>query len=703
VATEQLSFPRLNARTQRFTLGAPRNFAMASDGSIVTFLRSKGPEDPVTCLWALDVETGVERLVADPAVLLAEGNDADLPAAERARRERAREGAGGIVGYGADRSGLSLSYALAGRALLTTIGVSDTETVGLATTGPVFDPRPSPDGKRVAYVSGNDLRMVGPGIPDGAIVQSESSTVSWGSAEFIAAEEMRRSRGYWWSPGSDALLVARVDVEPVNTWYIADPAQPGKEPQSVRYPAAGTANADVALFVVALDGERREVHWDRSAFEYLLDVSWSDSGAYLVVQSRDQRRVQLLEVDPSSGETNLLSERQDPYWVEVVPGSPTLIDGEPLWVAESGGSRALLLGDEVVSPADHWVRGVVSAQTDEIVWTASVTPEEVHVYRRRSGFVEQMTTEVGVHSAVGGGEHGVFVISAAPLVGPPRSEVRAGEHVWPIASLAASPPFDPQVTLMTVGERSIPIAVLFPSEVDDDSSGPLPVLLDPYGGPHAQRVLAARNGFLASQWFADQGFVVIVADGRGTPGRGGGWEQAVAGDLAAPVLEDQVTALQSVAQAYPGRLDLDRVAVRGWSFGGYLAALAVLRRPDVFHAAVAGAPVTDWALYDTHYTERYLGRPGDEPEAYRRTSLIEDAHLLERPLLLVHGLADDNVVAAHTLQLSTALLAAGRPHEVLPLSGVTHMTPQEIVAENLLLLQVEFLRRSLGPQQRRVS
>jgi len=308
-----------------------------------------------------------------------------------------------------------------------------------------------------------------------------------------------------------------------------------------------------------------------------------------------------------------------------------------------------------------------------------------------------MTTEVGVHSAVGGGEHGVFVISAAPLVGPPRAEVRAGEHVWSIASLAASPPFDPQVTLMTLGERSIPTAVLFPSDVDNDSSGPLPVLLDPYGGPHAQRVLAARNGFLASQWFADQGFVVIVADGRGTPGRGGGWEQAVAGDLAAPVLEDQVTALQSVAQAYPGRLDLDRVAVRGWSFGGYLAALAVLRRPDMFHAAVAGAPVTDWALYDTHYTERYLGRPGDDPEAYRRTSLIEDAHLLERPLLLVHGLADDNVVAANTLQLSTALLAAGRPHEVLPLSGVTHMTPQEIVAENLLLLQVEFLRRSLGP------
>ena len=223
----------------------------------------------------------------------------------------------------------------------------------------------------------------------------------------------------------------------------------------------------------------------------------------------------------------------------------------------------------------------------------------------------------------------------------------------------------------------------------------LPVLMDPYGGPHSQRVLATRGAHLSSQWFAEQGFAVLVVDGRGTPGRGPQFDRAVHGDLAGPVLADQVDALHAVAERF-GDLDLDRVGIRGWSFGGYLAALAVLRRPDVFHAAVAGAPVTDWALYDTHYTERYLGRPDTDPDAYRRSSLIEDAARLERPLLLVHGLADDNVVAAHTLRLSSALLAAGRPHSVLPLSGVTHMTPQEVVAENLLLLQVRFLRDALG-------
>jgi dipeptidyl-peptidase-4 len=211
-------------------------------------------------------------------------------------------------------------------------------------------------------------------------------------------------------------------------------------------------------------------------------------------------------------------------------------------------------------------------------------------------------------------------------------------------------------------------------------------------------VLKAHGAFLASQWLADQGFAVVVADGRGTPGRGLAWERAVHRDLATPALEDQVDALYAAAEL-DRRLDLSRVAIRGWSFGGYLAALAVIRRPDVFHAAVAGAPVTEWRLYDTHYTERYLGDPYEDPESYDRCSLLHHAAALQRPLLLIHGLADDNVVAAHTLRLSQRLMEAGRMHSVLPLSGVTHMTPQEGVAENLLLLQVAFLRQALGLAQ----
>jgi dipeptidyl-peptidase-4 len=221
--------------------------------------------------------------------------------------------------------------------------------------------------------------------------------------------------------------------------------------------------------------------------------------------------------------------------------------------------------------------------------------------------------------------------------------------------------------------------------------------MDPYGGPHAQRVTARLSAYAEPQWFADQGFAVLIVDGRGTPGRGPAWERSVRGDLATPVLDDQVDALHSVAAEHPD-LDLGRVGIRGWSFGGFLAALAVLRRPDIFHAAVAGAPVTDQRLYDTHYTERYLGTvpEGADAAAYDASSIVADAPNLIRPLLLIHGLVDDNVVVAHTLRLSAALLAAGRPHTVLPLSGITHVAGEETVAENLLLAQVDFLRRSLG-------
>jgi dipeptidyl-peptidase-4 len=273
-----------------------------------------------------------------------------------------------------------------------------------------------------------------------------------------------------------------------------------------------------------------------------------------------------------------------------------------------------------------------------------------------------------------------------------------GEHR--LASHAETPLVEPNVRLLTVGERNLAVAVLLPSGFDPEATDatPLPVLLDPYGGPHALRVTRSHNAYLTSQWFADQGFAVVVADGRGTPGRGSEWERAVHGDLAGPTLEDQIDALHAVAEQVGG-LDLGRVAIRGWSFGGYLAALAVLRRPDVVHAAIAGAPVTEWRLYDTHYTERYLGDPADRADQYDASSLLPLASGLRRPLLLIHGLADDNVVAAHTLQLSAALLAAGRPHEVLPLAGVSHMTPQEEVAENLLLHQLDFLRRSLPPTE----
>ena len=710
-------FPRQHARTRRFTCGAPRDVKVADDGSRVLFLRSGSGDDPVNALWLLCPDTGDETLVADPASLPGATDHGDLPAAELARRERARESASGIVAYDALADLSRVCFAVDGRVFLVEVplpaagaaggsgavapvtgdtsgvgsGLSVARIVELPSSGDAFDPRLSPDGSSVAYVSGQSLRITGAG-GDRHLIGGSTANVSWGSAEFIAAEEMGRSRGHWWSPDGARLLATRVDTLHVPEWWISSPVDPSAPPRAIRYPAAGSTNATVGLALVNLDGTTTDVDWHvNGTFEYLAGVAWPTGGTpNVVAQSRDQRTVVVLDVDPATGTTSERARIVDDHWVDLVPGTPRFMAGGAIVTVEAlDGTNRLVVNGVAVSPVGMQVRSVAGIAGDgSIIVRASTDPLDVEVIRiALDGTIEVVAGSEGVRSVAIGGD--VVVVSTATLEGS-WMEVRPGGHV--IASHAEEPVVRPQPTFHVVGDRSLRAAVLVP---DGHDGSPLPVLLDPYGGPHGQRVQRARGQFLTSQWFADQGFAVIVADGRGTPGRGPEWERAVRGDLAGPVLDDQVDALQALAVS-DHRLDLGRVAIRGWSYGGYLAALAVLRRPDVFHAAIAGAPVTDWRLYDTHYTERYLGDPASEPGNYARTDLCAEAALLERPLLLIHGMADDNVVAAHTLQLSRALLEAGRPHRVLPLSGVTHMTPQPEVAENLLLVQLEFLREALG-------
>ncbi|MBO4256651.1 S9 family peptidase [Streptomyces griseorubiginosus] len=704
MTTTSDSFPRRHARTQRFTLGAPRSFTVAPDGARVVFLRSGSGTDRANSLWVLDVDSGTERVAADPRTLLG-GADEDLSPQERARRERSREGGAGIVGYATDGDVELASFALSGRLFTAELRAGTARE--LPAPGPVIDPRPSPDGRHVAYVARGALRVVGAeGEGERALAEPESENVTYGLAEFIAAEEMQRSRGFWWSPESDRLLVARVDDTPVRRWWISDPAHPERDPQHVPYPAAGTDNADVRLFVIGLDGARTEVVWDWARYPYLAHVHWSAAGApLLLVQARDQRSQLYLAVEPDTGATRLVHADEDPVWLDLFPGVPCWSpSGRLVRIADEGGARVLAVGERPLTGPQLHVRAVLDVADEDALVSASAGEEaehpetgEVHVYRVSERGLERVSHEPGVHSAVRAGGVTVLVSATPDRPGARVQVLRDGKQTATIASYAENPGMSPRVTLTQGGAQRIPCAVLMPRDYHGDT--PLPVLMDPYGGPHGQRVVAAHNPHLTSQWFADQGFAVVVADGRGTPGRSPAWEKAVRDDLAAVVLQDQVDALQALAGDFP--LDLSRVAIRGWSFGGYLAALAVLRRPDVFHAAVVGAPVTDLRLYDTHYQERYIGHPEEQPEVYRRNSLIDDAGLVDaaephRPMMIIHGFADDNVVVAHSLRLSSALLAAGRPHEVLPLSGVTHMTPQEEVAENLLRLQLDFLRRSLA-------
>jgi dipeptidyl-peptidase-4 len=723
---------------------------VVDEGRRVLFCRSKSAEDAVLCLWSLSMDDGQVDLLVDPAVLAAD--DHDLPRAERARRERARESASGIVAYSVDSSGSRCCFALGGALFvvdLTDGGVTSPETGGV-----VFDPHLDRDGTAVAYSSAGSLRLctLGPTGIDRELLADPDPLVSFGRAEFVAAEEMNRSRGFWWAPDGSCLLAARVDDNPVAELWLADPAHPDRAPTSVRYPAAGTANAAVSLELVDCDGAHRRVDWnDGGRYDYLADVVWQDGHDPLVVrQTRDQRTVSLAEltVEGSGGQgptigrsvvggdpTISSTERAtitDDTWVELQPGSPLWCSAGLLTVEDRVDTRELLLDGVRMSPAGLNVRSIVGtvpvandveaggeagaghARTDAaVVVTAWTEPSEIHVLsiplpptNGDAGAASvQLTTTPGVHGAAIGGSTIVISSSSPERAGSSTAAHRltldglVPDDPHPIADRSADPGLAARPEFTVLGDRNLQAAVFLPE--GHDGSTPLPVLLDPYGGPHAQRVLKYHNNHLPSRWFAEHGYAVIVVDGRGTPGRGPVWERTVWGDLATPVLDDQIDALDAILDRHDF-LDGSRVAIRGWSFGGYLAALAVLRRPDRFHAAIAGAPVTRWGLYDTHYTERYLGHPAEHPGNYARSDLWVDGDTgpklakLERPMLLIHGLADDNVVAAHTLRFSTALLATGSPHRVLPLSGVTHMTPQVAVAENLLWLQLDFLDETIG-------
>ncbi|WP_079103976.1 prolyl oligopeptidase family serine peptidase [Streptomyces aurantiacus] len=691
------------ARTKRFSLGVPRGFTVSPDGDRVLFLRTANGRSTTSLLWLY--ENGGERLLADPLAL---GDSGEVPEAERIRRERARESSAGIVAYATDAAVRLVAFALSGAlwVLRTDEGAAPCR---IATAGPVVAPCPSPDGTHIAYVSGGALRVVrADGTGDRVLAEPEGPEITYGLPDHVSAESLYRAGSFWWSPDGDALLVVRVDDSPVQQWYVNDPTHPERPPRAIRYPAAGTANAHLSLHVVGLDGGRVDValpkeaashpggEWTDPAFEYVVHADWSGTGPVAVVQTRDQRSAYLLGVDPATGATSTLHHLKDTAWLEFVPGTPVSTAGTGLVLTTQEGTRGLLMtGTGVRTPEGVYVHEVLGTAGDRLYFMASADPTEAHVwsYGTENGFA-RLTDEPGVHHAAVGG--GTVVLDSLTLDGRTVTVLRDGVPAGRIQVLAERPVTRPRPRFLTLGERELRTALYLPKSYEPErDAGRLPVIVHSYSGPGMQTVVrAAMWHHCVNQWFADQGFAVLSVDGRGTSGRDRAWETAIHGDQLTPVIEDQADAVRAAAELFP-ELDTDRVAIRGWSFGGYLAAGAVLHRPDVFHAAVAGAAPTDMRLYDTHWKERFLGHPDVQPDHYERCSLVAHAHKLTRPLMLVHGMADDNVAPAHMLRFSAALLAAGRPHTVLPLAGATHLVTQEGVIDTLLRMDLDFIKKSL--------
>jgi len=700
------SFIEQYAATHGFRLGQPTSIRITPDEKHVLFLRS-GPRSFVRSLWSFDVESGEASEVLTAEQLLGSAEE-ELSAEERARRERLRLSARGIAGYELSTDGARILVPLSGR--LFVVERESAEVKELATgEGYANDAHFSPDGERVAFVRDGDLHVIGvAGGRERRLTRTASETIVNGMPEFVAQEEMGRYRGYWWSPDSRRILYQETDRSPVAEWHILDPMHPEQPAQANRYPRPGEDNVRVRLgFVAVTGGATRWIDWDREAYPYLATVKWPTEGPLaILVQNRHQNEEVLLSVDAGSGRTTAIHTERDEAWINLEQAVPRFIDeGQAfLWSTERDGAAVLerraldgtvqatltesALGYEALITVDEeggfaWVRVNDGDPTTQHVARVPLGPS--------AGPPERMTTGRGLHDAVVRGQ--VWVHTARPLEGGLSVRVMRGSDViGELPSVAEAPPFTPNIELFVVGERELNAVVVRPRNFA--AGVRYPVLVSVYGGPHHRTVRASPLRYLREQWYADHGYIVVSADGRGTPGRGRAFERAIHRDVITAPLEDQVAALTALAERVP-EMDLSRVGIYGWSFGGYFSAHAVMQRPDVFHAGVAGAPVADWGDYDTHYTERYMGLPAENAEGYAHTSVLTHAPRLERPLFVIHGTADDNVYFIHAIKMSDALLRAGRRHEFLPLSGFTHMVSEPAVTLNLHQRIVSFLTSNL--------
>ena len=710
MSPSQEAFLRDYAETRRFMSGRPVSPRITPDEKTVLFLRGQ-PRAPVQTLFAFDVATGQTRELLTPEAIL-KGGEETLSPEEKARRERMRVSARGFTSYQLSEDGASILVPLSGRLYL--VDRASGKSTELKTGEGVIDPRFSSDGKHVGYVRDNDVfRLEVASNTESRVTQGGTAAKTHGLAEFVAQEEMSRFSGWWWSPDAKAIAYTESDTSGVEQLSIIDVMHPERGAEDYAYPRPGKDNAKVRLGVIpATGGNTVWVKWDAEAYPYLATVVWPKKGPLTVlVQNRTQTEQKLLAVDVASGATRELLTEKDGAWLELEQSFPQWVDEGFLWYTErNGGPEVELRGPDgalvrsLVKP-EAGLRGFVRYLEKErtLYFNGGPNPTESYLWRVKDGGAPEAVRPGTTGEAVENGglskTGALLVVSHASPTSMQRTFVaRAdGTRVGELPSVAVEPSFVPRVEYREVGPLKFHASLVRPREAKPGEK--LPVIVEVYAGPTVTVVHKSMAAHLLSQWMADQGFLIARFDGRGTPLRGAQWQRAVHLDFSGVTLEDQAAAVQALAAEVP-EVDLARVGIEGWSFGGYMSALAALKRPDVFKAAVAGAPVVDWLDYDTHYTERYLGLPQQHPEAYEKSSLLTYARDTARPLsplLLIHGTADDNVYFFHTLKLSDALFRAGKHHELLPLSGLTHMVPDPLVSQRQYEWVMNHFKRHLVP------
>ena len=692
----------------------PRALRLSPDGTLLTSLRPRADERERFDLWATDTRTGAERMLVNSKAI---GSGAELSEAEKMQRERARIGGSrGIVAYDWAPDGRSILVPLDGDLYLASL---DGQVRRLTNTpGGELNPVVSPRGGFVSFVRDQNLwaQPLGGGEAK-ALTTDGAGTVHWGEAEFVAQEEMDRRTGYWWSPDDRLVAVERFDEAPVKVFTRASIGATGTRVYEQRYPAAGTPNVLVELYVMKPDGSGRvKVDLGAERDIYLARVDWTPDGSALLVQreTRDQTRLDMLRVDPTTGKATILFTEKSgaKSWLNLTDAYQPLKDGSLIWRSERSGFGHLyrFAGGRwtQLTKGDWVVTGLVGVDEGKgrLFFTANKDDVlESHVYAvdvARPNQITRLTERGFTHGASMDGAGQRLVISRSSPSQPTQvylADAEGKRLSWINENaVTGTHPYAPYLaghqptkfgTLKAADGTTLHWEMITPPL---EPGKRYPVFFQHYGGPGSQTVTRGWQGALP-QYLVDQGWIFFQIDNRGSPNRGKAFEDHLYHAMGTVEVADQLAGAEYL-KTLPF-VDAGKIATYGWSYGGYMSIKMLEANPGVYAAAVAGAPVTDWQLYDTHYTERYMGDPRVVPEAYAASAGVKDGAKIRDPLLLIHGMADDNVFLDNSTAFAAEMQRTATPFEMMFYPGQTHRVGGPGVSEHLWGTILKFLDRTV--------
>jgi dipeptidyl-peptidase-4 len=699
---------------------AARGVAMSPDGLMVTYLKSRSDNVRVTDLWAADVAGGEPRRLIDAVDLIPK--DRELSEAEKSRRERQGIQSSGVVDYAWDEQGRFILVPVEGDLWLYERAAGSLKRLTNSEADEI-DAKVSPKGSFVSFVRNDNLVIVpSQGGSERALTTSGTELKSWATAEFIAQEEMSRSTGYWWSPDETRIALTYVDQSGVDVVPRFDISGSGTTVVEQRYPRVGRPNAVVKLFVADVgSGTRVEVDLGANTDIYLARVNWSIDGKTLYVQreSRDQRRLDLIAVDPATGKGRVILSETSPHWIELTDDFHALKDGNFLWTSERDGNRHIYLFSTAgklvrqVTKGD-WpvdaIEGVDEARGLVVFGASKDTPIDRGIYSvsyKSSAVPNTIVAGKGWWRAAMAKNGSAFVGSFNDPKTPPRTglykadgtlvrwieenSLAEGHPYWPYHERMREPTFG---KLKAADGQDLWWSITTPPGFDPARK--YPVLIEVYGGPAGQTVTRTWSS-PGDQLFLEAGYILFSIDNRGTPNRSVAFKTALDRKVGEVEVADQLLGVKYL-QSLP-YVDPARIGVWGWSNGGYMT-LMLLTAPDSPYAAgIAGAPPTDWTLYDTHYTERFMGTLGDNATGYANSEVTARlGNLKPHSLMLMHGMADDNVTYDNTTRVMAALQAKAIPFEEMAYPGLRHRAGWTLAHQrHRMQTELDYFARKLSP------